>query len=857
MTPSGRDAQAGATVLDPAADPAGAGRGGIALPADLERRLYAFRALVWRVKLVEALCGAACGVLVGYLVVFGLDRLAETPWWVRGLAFALAVAACAAVPLALHRWVWSHRRLDQLARLIARRFPSLGDQLLGIIEIVRSAALPGAGAAAGLGSRRLCEAAIAQVAERSAACDFAAAVPRPRHRRWLAVAALPLAAAVAAAVVVPAAAANAWARFVAPWRAIERFTFARMERLPDEIVVPRGEPAALEVALAADTRARPRAARARLGRQPPLAAALEADRYSFTLPPQLTETPLVLAVGDARARARVVPLLRPEITEVLAEVRLPAYLERPEPQRIDVRSGVLAPVRGSTVAIVATANRALASARVDGSTVAPRGATVHTPPAEATADRAVTIEWRDDRGLEGQRPLVVQLSPRADEAPTVALAGLPAGRDILLSSDTLRFTIGVADDFGIRRVGIEWEGDGGESGQAPEKGERPLKAGGPDQATLDVEATFCPDALGVRPQPLVLRAFAEDYLPGRGRVHSTPFLVYVVDKSEHALVMNERLGRWRQQAAEVRDREMALLAGNTELRGLPAEKLLDPETRRRLEQQAAAEDAQARRMERLVEEGQKLVREAIKNPEFEAATLERLAEDIQTLDDIGAARMPGVAELLRAAADASLATAGRSGESSAGTPGQLRHGDGQPGGPQEEGTPAGPPPGGQPTPDDLAAQPQPDEQDPEAPARVGEDHGRPGGAEHDQPQSGDDGRPPTPQVVDRESSQQPDSGAPPPSPPGGGPGRLGRPSTQAGDGALFPRRELQPLHEGAALEIGHHPREVVGHLRALVEQPLLRLDGRGERLVGRLVLGRGVGGAGRGHAGGGRGQPQP
>jgi hypothetical protein len=840
MTRPNGEARAEASGPAPGAEGGGAPRGGIALPSDLERRLYAFRALVWRVKLIEAACGAACGVLVGYLVVFGLDRVTETPWWVRCLAFTAAVAACAAVPLALHRWVWSHRALDQVARLIARRFPSMGDQLLGIIEIVRTAGLSGAGGSGGLGSRRLCEAAIAQVAEQSTTYDFAAAVPRPRHRRWLALVALPAVAAATAAALVPDAAANAWARFLAPWRAVERFTFARVGSLPDEIVVPRGEPAPLEVTLAADTRVRPAAARVRLGRQPPLATPLEADRYAFTLPPQLAETPLVVAVGDARARARVVPLLRPEITDVLAEVRLPEYLERPEPQRVDVRSGVLAPVKGSSVAIVATANRALASARVDGSAVVPQGATVRTAPAVATEEHKVTIEWCDDRGLQGQRPLVVHLTPRADEAPTLALSGLPAGRDILLSSDTLRFTIGVADDFGIRRVGIEWEGDGGERGQAPEKGERPLKAGGPDQAALEVAATFCPDALGVRPQPLVLRAFAEDYLPGRGRVHSTPFLVYVVDKAEHALVMNERLGRWRQQAAEVRDREMALLAGNTELRKLPAEKLLDPEMRLRLEQQAAAEDAQARRMERLVEEGGKLVREAIKNPEFEAATLERLAEDIQTLDDIGAARMPSVAELLRAAADATLATAGQPGQPSATTQGQPA-GDPRAGGSQQPGRPGEPQPGGQPKPDDLADQRPADEQEPDGPSRVGEDHGRAGGAANEQPQPQDE-TPPIPQVVDRESSQQPDAGerqSPPQS--GGGQGRLGLPSTQAGVAPPRPDRaapaeEEQPAEEALAAAVEAQQRLLEEFAKVADDLARVMANLEGSTFVKRLKL---------------------
>ena len=51
---------------------------GIRLPPDLERRLYAFRGLVRRIKIVEAVAGAACGVVCGYLAVFCLDRVMET-----------------------------------------------------------------------------------------------------------------------------------------------------------------------------------------------------------------------------------------------------------------------------------------------------------------------------------------------------------------------------------------------------------------------------------------------------------------------------------------------------------------------------------------------------------------------------------------------------------------------------------------------------------------------------------------------------------------------------------------------------------------------------------------------------------
>ena len=730
----------------------------LVLPAALEARLRAFRHLVWRTKLVEAGCAAAAGVLLGFLTVFASDRLTETPAWVRWVVFAAAVVGCAAVPLAFRRWIWRHRSFEQLARLVARRFPGFGDELLGIVEISREAA---AGRSLGR-SQALCAAAIGQVAARAEAVDFAAAVPPARTRLWAALAAVPLVAVLGLAGAVPAAAANAWARFLMPWRSIDRFTFTRLEPVPERIVVPHGEPATLVVSLAADSERRPRTARLAVGRQRPLVveaaeqASGDAPSYAFALPPQLEAVPLRLAIGDARARPRLEPLLRPEITAVGAEIHLPGYLGRPEPVVQDVRGGTVTAVVGSTVALEVTASRALAQARMGDIAVAPAGTVVRTPPVPVTESTQRTITWEDVHGLAGTRPLEIAIVAKPDAAPTVALLGTPPNRSMLLDIDTLRFQVAARDDFGIRRVGIQWEAAAAGGDTAATAGDRLLAAGGHTEESLDVAATFCPQALGIAPQPILLRAFVEDYLPGRGRVSSPPLLLYVVDRAEHALVMNERLNRWRQRAGEVRDREMQLLATNRELRRLPEEKLLEAETRRSIEAQAAAEDANARRLDRLVDEGADLVREALKNPEFEAATLDQLATDIQTLADIADVRMPGVADLLRAAAEARLAKAG--------------------------------PPAAAAESAESAAQPP----------QVGEDRGAAGGG---QPQEPGEPRPPLPQVVDRESSQQPSSGDPEePGQPGQGQGRLGLPTTQAGVAPPRPPREDEPPAAAEALD---------------------------------------------------------
>src|SRR5437588_582787 len=83
-------------------------------------------------------------------------------------------------------------------------------------------------------------AAVVQVAEAARRRDFRDAVPNPRHRLWAWLAAVPSVVALGLFLVVPAAATNAWARLVAPWRDTPRYTFAAIERLPSKLVVAHG-----------------------------------------------------------------------------------------------------------------------------------------------------------------------------------------------------------------------------------------------------------------------------------------------------------------------------------------------------------------------------------------------------------------------------------------------------------------------------------------------------------------------------------------------------------------------------------------------------------------------------------------
>jgi hypothetical protein len=618
------------------------------LPAELRAKLSHFGQRVWARKSLEVVAAALVGLLVGFLLVFALDRLGETPRVVRGAILLAAVLAWAFVPWQLYRWVWRHRQPDQLARLLGRRLPLLGDQLLGVIELVRSESEQAR-------SPTLCAAAIQQVADETADRDFGTALPTSRHRAWGAAAGMLLLTTLVISALVPAAAGNAWHRYLAPWQGTIRYTFTQLEPLPETLIAAHGEPFTVTVTLAEETVWQPDQGQLRLAHHSPLTARRQGGQYVFELPPQIQPHEVQLRIGDARRRLAIQPNLRPELSGVATAVQLPEYLQRSEPIRQEVRGGAVTLVRGSRAQFIATANRQLSAARFDQQPLTPQGHQIVSRIHEVTDDVKLPIEWQDEDGLTGKDPFLLTVISREDEPPSLICEDLPRQK-VVLDSEQLTFRVRARDDFGVQRVGLEWQSllEGDE--EAAERGERLLAAGGPEKEALELTGTFSAQSLGIEPQPIQLRVWTEDYYPDRERVYSAPFVFYVLSPDQHAIWLTEQLSKWHRQSLEVRDRELQLYETNKQLRELPVDELDLPETRRRIESQAAAEEANGRRLSALTASGEELVRQATRNPEFGVGHLEQWAEMLQILQDIAARRMPSVADLLQEASRAPQAT---------------------------------------------------------------------------------------------------------------------------------------------------------------------------------------------------------
>ncbi len=472
----------------------------------------------------------------------------------------------------------------------------------------------------------------------------------------------------------------------------------------------------------------------------------------------------------------VQPRTRPELAELLVRLRLPGYLHYKSEQDIAVRGGSVSVLKGAQAAFEAKASRDLAAAEMDGAPQKVDREKIVTgyEPVVADADRKFT--WKDRDGLTPREPLVLKVNAVEDEAPRI-VARREALEEVVLDSEVVTFDVNASDDFGVKRVGLQWVGSLTQNdGKTPIAGERISAAGQPEKKEVEARATFCATRDGVAPQTVEVRAWTDDYLPGRAHSVSAAFILHILNKTDHALWLTEQFGKWLEAAKESYEREQQLHATNKELRALSPAELDRPENRRRVSQQAAAENANASRLDSLTQSGNNLVEQATKNDEFDAKRLESWATMLKALKDIAANRMPTVSDLLKQ-------TAGAPGGKLAGAP------------------PSGGPPQG---PRQTAA-PQPPPAPGEGKTSLSVSQGAlPPGALNPAPliDPAASPRPPAPSISDREpgfsktaASKPPDPNAPP-KPPSAG--KLGLPVTTLAAAAAKKTDEAPPAPQSPA-----------------------------------------------------------
>ena len=618
----------------------------VRLPETTQSKLNEFQQQVRRVKVAEGIFAGLFGLLLSWTVVFGIDRFVDTLALVRAIILAAGASGFGLFfPMKCHRWVWKTRTMHQVARLLSNRYPALGDQLLGVIELTAAKRNPGE-------SHSLATAAIEQVDTAVKNRSFAEAIPKPRSRQWATAAAVPMLLLLIAIVVVPGAAWNAVGRWLTPWRDIDRYTFVQIESLPADIVVPHGEEFQVVAKLKENTAWAPDSGEILLDGQPGIAATQLDKRFEFSLPPQTSDSALHVRIGDVRESVAVRPVTRPELTAITASVALPGYLEYTKPLTQDVRGGAISVVKGASVAFDAEVSRELSEATVSAGNADIAGSTIRTSGLAVTDSSVFQFEWTDTLGLSSRKPFPLSIRAVDDTAPQVScIQDEPL--QVILSTDVITFSVSAGDDYGLRAMGLEWSGvEHPLYNPNPDTAEKIVQAGGPEERSLSTQATFCAESDNVRPQFLRMRAWTEDYLPERGRVYSPVVMLHVLTPEDHAVWMSQQLRRWASRADDVYEQEMRLHDANRELRRMDADGLRTRDNQHRIQQQVLSERANAQRLSAVTGQGDKLIRQAMRNSEMLVGHLETFAQALKQLHGIAENKMPSVADLLAEATQA-------------------------------------------------------------------------------------------------------------------------------------------------------------------------------------------------------------
>ncbi len=640
----------------------------VTIPEPLQLQLTDFRRRLWRMKIAESLSAGLIGLLVSFLLVYGLDRITATPGWARLLILFAGMSLFAVfAPYWIHRWVWRRRKETQIAQLIARHYPGLGDRLLGVIELQdQEANLDTL-------SPRLREAAMQAVAAEAREKPLVKALPAPRHLQWAGLALILTLAAALVLISTPQAAINALQRWLMPLSDTERYTFTKLENPPRELAVPFGESFQLQLQLASDSRQEPPIAIGRYADQPEIHAGIQDRSYRFSFPGQQREGSIVFRIGDLRHEVAVRPMERPAVKDVWATLTTPDYLKIP-PRRINLRSGSLSAVEGSRMQIDLRMNRPLAGTSSYGPILGgpPEGSAPNPTPAATASplrisgdaastdtiaigkhDLEIPFRWQDTYGLSGDAGFRIRIDAIADAAPNCYLQGVNR-QHIMLPEETIDFDALAEDDFSIHALGIEWSGQLSQAGPgAPAKGELALGEGKPEDTRMLRPVAFCPAAFGISPQTLTVRAWTQDLFPGRGRVHSEPIVIYVLTRDEHRQILKNRFERQISELEDLARRELNLFEENQRLERLDGEQLQSEDGRKQLSKQQEEEDETERRSAELATDMEQLLKDAARNGEIDKDTMRKITESLKSMQELSSQDVPQVQQQLAEANQAS------------------------------------------------------------------------------------------------------------------------------------------------------------------------------------------------------------
>ena len=619
------------------------------LPKRLREKFDLLRARLWRVELAISLMGILLSILASFLLSFSLDRWHDTSSSIRSL---LVLASLAGGGLSAAWWCWrwilAPRGLGDYSRLVQRKYRILGDRLLGVVELSNEEA-----SSTGH-SEELYRAAVDQVEWDVRSFAFDRAVPTLGLHRLGLLSCLLAFITLALGVVFPGASRNAWARWLQPQAAIERYTLVQLDLEKETYLMIRGEPFAVGAKVSYASFWQPTQVTAVLDSGYQVEGEVVNGSINLEIPGQFKETSLSLLLGDTSATAPIKPILRPALSRLNAEVAMPAYLGLPKTSA-DLQSGSLNLLEGSKILITGQVTRELESVQIQwGDSKSPsvkiEGDRFNTPWLDTDNVYSATLEWQDHLGFRQARPWQLSIRQQNDQAPTIQFPDLFREMAIL-ETEALELKTRVADDYGVQDFGVLWKSLNG-----IEPSEETLRLDFSDtslhraQKELSVSFYFSPNLYGIAPGDVVeLFGQVTDYYPEREPSLTPLYRIHIVSSVEHAERIRQQLESLMTEIEDVSRLEQSIADATREtLDNLSA---LSPEDiARRTEDQASDQELNASHLAELAQRGMETLREAMRNPAFSNEMMSEWTQTLSEMEQLADQTMQEAAQALQEAA---------------------------------------------------------------------------------------------------------------------------------------------------------------------------------------------------------------
>lgn len=609
----------------------------------LRRRLWQTRFLEWSGLVIVALISL-------FFVVWISDRVWDTP-----LAWRMALLACIYITLLgfaswlFVRWGLPLTRWTALGNFVRRWDRKSGDRVLAAVSLTEEAAQAAE-------SPRLREAALGQIANQLSQTDLTPSISRVWLRRASTSVIGTTLLLGLVLLLAPHASMNAAVRTFRPWKDTPRYTFVQLGDIPSTQIIPHGEPTMVSVPLKEDSPwSRPQGHATVHGQS--LVAPLERGAYTFELPGLVNEETLSVRIGDAQTRIQIVPMHRPGLEHLEANIILPTYLQH-SPQVTEITTGNLEVLTGSRLHLTGTVTRALAKADfrgVDSQALRIEGQQFHTHTLKINErPQILEIKWEDQLGLLARDPLRVELRPVQDKPPRVELITGTSAALALLAHDTVSFGLRAEDDFGLRSIGYVW----GPSGAKPEElwpdQSRQSKEGGAEVVSLENDLTFAPNTLGLAPGKWQFWAYAQDFQPEALPSFSSAKVLQVLTDAQHASMVRAQFRQVQEQLESIAREEASLLQEN---QALAQAENLDPAA---LDKQQKAEQETADKLAELTTQSQALLEQALKNDSIDTTAMDSWGDMLAAMQSVSQTGMPQASQSLGQASNA--AQGGNSGQ---------------------------------------------------------------------------------------------------------------------------------------------------------------------------------------------------